>query len=263
MHDTDDAPTAQTAITQKILLRKSIAMKLDVDTQQRLKTAAGFVLEFYKIAMGTFLTVFVPRSCSDGACTITENIYDNGLYHQVALGFNALAFIFFLNLYRVELQRENWCIKYLDIDPDKANENLDDEIEEYPELKKQMSTLNQSYKTSTVACTALQVMNIGVSLGDIADNWAGSASMTPMLSYILLVVMKLYSAYFVSTEAIKTERAYSAYLSGPKTYNTIDKDHRKDADKPVEASDVTVEEIVETGRERLDSVQVTSADNAI
>lgn len=238
-------------------------MKLDVDTQQRLKTGVGFILEFYKIAMGTFLTVFVPRSCPDGACTVTDNIYDEGLYHQVALGFNALAFIVFLNLYRVELQRENWCIKYLDIDPEKANENLDDEIEEYPELKKQMSDLNQSYKTSTVACTALQVVNIGVSLGDILDNWAGSASLTPMLSFILLIVAKLYNAYFVSSEAIKTERAYSAYLSGPKTYNTIDEDHRKDPYKPVEASDVTVEEVAEKGRERLDSVQVATADNAI
>ena len=39
--------------------------------------------------------------------------------------------------------REEWCIQYLDIDPDKANENLDDEIEQYPELKEGMAKLNK------------------------------------------------------------------------------------------------------------------------
>lgn len=232
-------------------------MKLDVDTEQRLKTAIGFVLEFYKIVMGTFLTVFVPRSCSDGACTISQNIYDNGLYHQVALGFNALAFLLFLNLYRIELQRENWCIEYLDIDPNKSNENLDCEIEGYPELKNEMAAFNTTYKNSTIACAALQVVNIGVSMKDMSENWAGSVSLTPMLSFILLIMMKLNTAYFVSSEAINTERAYSAYLSGPKTYNTIDKDHRKKPNKPVEDSNVTVEEVPHK-RQPLDNVQIAT-----
>lgn len=38
--------------------------------------------------------------------------------------------------------------------------------------------------------------------------------------------MKLYSAYNVGTISVKDERANSAYMKMPKTYNTIDEDHR-------------------------------------
>ena len=43
------------------------------------------------------------------------------------------------------MKRENWCIKYLDIDLTKPNNYLDDEIEAYPKYKKQMNLLNKSY----------------------------------------------------------------------------------------------------------------------
>ena len=36
--------------------------------------------------------------------------------------------------------------------------------------------------------------------------------------------MKLYSSYFVAGSSLENERAYSAYMSGPKTYNAIDAD---------------------------------------
>jgi hypothetical protein len=45
----------------------------------------------------------------------------------------------------------------------------------------------------------------------------------------------------MSKSAVMDERAFSAYLTGPKTYNTIDEDHRH-----VEANSVTIEE-EETG----------------
>ena len=62
-----------------------ITMRIDVDNQQRIKTGAAFVLEFYKIIMGAFLTVFVPRSCEEGVCTLTQNINDEDTLHRVAL----------------------------------------------------------------------------------------------------------------------------------------------------------------------------------
>jgi hypothetical protein len=215
-------------------------MQITTDNKQRLKTGAGFILEFYKITMGAFLAIFVPRLCSDGPCSISQNMGDTSLFHLIAVGLNMLSFLFFLNLYRVELKRENWCIKYLDIDPEKPNEHLDDEIEKYPDLKLQMVKLNKSYKNSTIACAAMQLANMGVSIGDIGDNWAGAASLTPLISYILLIVMKIQNSYFVADEAIKTERAYSAYMSGPKTYNTIDEDHRRPSMTDTDTADIEI-----------------------
>jgi len=200
-------------------------MRLNTDNKQRLKSLFTFFLEFYKILMGAYLVVFVPRLCDEGVCSINENIYNDDTFHRVSLGFNCFCFILFMNLYRVELKRENWCIKYLDIDVDKAIENLDDEIEEYPLIKKQMSDLNKSYKNAVVLCGGSAILNTGISLYDLSTHWAGSPTLTPMLSSILLIFMKIYSSYFVANSSLENERAYSAYMSGPKTYNSIDSDY--------------------------------------
>ena len=210
-------------------------MRIDADNKQRIKATLAFGLEFYKVLMGTFLTAFVPRVCDENVCTVSENIYDDEVLHRIAISFNAFSFITFLAFYYSEIKREEWCIKYLDIDPDKANENLDEEIEKYPELKQAMIKLNTNYAKSTKLCGAVQVVNIGLSLADISSHWAGGATLTPLLSYVLLIYMKLFEAYSVSSIAVKDERAFSAYLTGPKTYNTIDKDHKqKSKDDEVE-----------------------------
>lgn len=216
-------------------------MQLDSDNKQRIKAALAFGLEFYKVLMGTFLAAFVPRVCDGSVCTVSQNIYDDELLHRIAISFNAFSFLTFLALYYNEIRREEWCIKYLDIDPDKANDNLDDEIEKYPEFKQVMIKLNTSYANSTKFCGAVQVANIGLSLVDISSHWTGGATITPLLSYILLIFMKLFQAYSVSSIAVKDERAFSAYLVGPKTYNTIDKDH-KHVSKVEEVSEGSVEE---------------------
>ena len=221
-------------------------MQLDADNKQRIKAALAFGLEFYKVLMGTFLTTFVPRVCDGTVCTVSENIYDDELLHRFAISFNAFSFLTFLAFYYSEIKREEWCIKYLDVDPDKANENLDDEIEEYPDFKQAMIKLNTNYANSTKLCGVVQVANIGLSLADISSHWAGGATLTPLLSYILLIFMKLFQAYSVSGVAVEDERAFSAYLTGPKTYNTIDKDHKHAPRDEVEAEEkepITLKEI--------------------
>ena len=132
----------------------------------------------------------------------------------------------FANLYSIELKRENWCIKYLDIDPNKPNNNLDTEIEEYPEYKKNMLQINKKYKNNSLICIVLQGVNITLSVVYIAHHWAGTIALAPLISYIILVISKLYNTFFISNASIKEERAYSAYLTISKTYNTIDEEHK-------------------------------------
>ena len=38
-------------------------MKLDVDTKERMKVLFIFLLQSYKVAMGSMLTLFVPQLC--------------------------------------------------------------------------------------------------------------------------------------------------------------------------------------------------------
>ena len=202
---------------------------MDDDTKQRLQGGLTFIIEFYKICMGTFLTVFVPHQCDNNTiCTVTYNINSNSdPYHKSALVCNLISFVVFFAMYSIEVKRENWCINYLDIDYSKPTENLDDEIEYYPTFKYEMHALNRKYKILVDTCIGFQTINIALSSVDVANNWAGSASLAPMLSYILLIVIKLFHTRNIATASLKNERAYSAYLSGPKTFNVIDKDHRR------------------------------------
>ena len=220
-------------------------MRIDQDNKQRMNAVISFGLEFYKILMGTFLTAFIPRECEKGVCSLTDNIYDEELYHRVAISLNAFSFLVFLAFYYAEISRENWAIQFLDIDPTKPNDHLDDEIENYPEIKKRMRELNTKYLTTTKFCAGLQVVNIGVSIGDIASHWAGAATVTPLLSSILLIFMKLYASFVVANASIKDERVFSAYLSIPKTFNTIDEDYRIANDEDNYVEDPEEEKIVE------------------
>jgi len=201
-------------------------MKLDVDSKQRITTAFYMLLEFYKIIMGTFLVVFVPQQCGDQLCTATENFMAT---ESLRVGANACNFVTFASigtLYFIELKRENWCIKYLDIDEEKSNTNLDDEIEMYPAFKTQMNKLNNQYIKTVYVALFLMIVNFVVSGSIVYQNYAGSNTLTTFISFFMLVSMKLYSAYNVGTISVKDERANSAYMKMPKTYNTIDEDHR-------------------------------------
>ena len=172
---------------------------IDEDSQQRLNGLATFLLEFYKVCMGSFLTVFVPHKCyndlsssnSSSICSITHNINNGDVYHTCVLWINLVSFALFLIVYRIELKRENWCINYLDIESTKSAENLDKEIEDYPIIKTEMHELNTKYQKYVTVCIKTQFINTILSITDVGRSWAGSASFTPMLSYILLIAMKL------------------------------------------------------------------------
>ena len=95
--------------------------------------------------MGTFLVVFVPQQCGDDVCSLSDNFSNDALLNRAALACNFAAFATVLGFYAVEIKRENWCIQYLDIDPNRSNNHLDDEIEGYPVLKSEMASLNKQY----------------------------------------------------------------------------------------------------------------------
>lgn len=214
-------------------------MKLSVDNQQRLTAAAIMLLEFYKVTMGTFLIIFVPQQCGNDVCSISDNLYNYAPLNRAALVCNFAAFATVLGFYAVEIKRENWCIKYLDIDPNKPNNHLDDEIENYPVLKSDMALLNRQYLCALYAASALMATNFGVSGAAIAMNNAGSNTLTSLLSFVLLVSMKLYAAHTVGTRSVNEERAFSGYLTIARTYNTIDDDHRHDGNNAEPQDSIT------------------------
>ncbi len=210
-------------------------MKITTDNKERLITGSLFLMELFRILMGTCLSVFVPHMCEKDVCTVLYNIKDNtDIYHRITLAANLISLIVFLVFYGFETHRENWCIKHLDMDKTKSPVNLDTEIEGYPEIKVAMHSLNKKYKTITIICEATQIVNITMSLADIALEWAGFASVTPLLSYVMLILLKLQTSYGIATKSLMKERALSAYIRSAKIYNTIDADLKKPVDVKIE-----------------------------
>jgi hypothetical protein len=224
----------------------------DRDTSFRAKAAVLFALEFYKVMMGTMLTIFVPHHCSDGkedVCSLTQVLSEvrasENWTRRVAVGMNFATLVSVAVLYGFELYRENWIIEHLDVDCDKPNNNLDEEIEAYPELKRAMSFLNFHYRRVSEAVFWLVVVNFSLSgIYIYSGHSAGGATLTALLSYLLLVMLKLYTTRHNAQASVKDERAFSAYITVHRTFNVIDADYRKaDITPPanVETQDITIQ----------------------
>ena len=221
-------------------------MKITVDNQQRITTAMVMLLEFYKVMMATLLVVFVPQDCNGKVCSLSENFTNSEDIHLVALISNFITFTFVLNFYKNEIIREEWCIKYLDIDPEKSNNHLDQEIEDYHIYKDQMKILNQDYLNSLYLSAGLLLSNFGISGIAIGYNFLGTNTLTSIISFLLLLSEKLYSSYIVGIKSVHDERAFSAYMKISRTYNTIDQDFKNKndvEDKPHDIVNITHNDI--------------------
>jgi hypothetical protein len=200
-------------------------MKVDVDTKERIKTIFIFLLQSYKVLMGSMLVLFVPQSCGNSICSITDNLYREGDLHRTSLAFNFLSTLCFVTCYTIELNRENWCIEHLDISDDYGDNNLPLVLKERPELEKALHKINDRYYYSSQITAGVYSVNLVLSTTSIYFNHSGTNTITAYMSFVILILMKLYNALFISNDSKKNNMALSAYMSELQSYNVIDKDH--------------------------------------
>lgn len=200
-------------------------MKLTIDERQKLYVGISFILEFYKVLMGTFLITFVPQKCDGHNCSIDEIITNTSPLQLSGNIFNCLTFLFVAYFYYNELYREYWCVTYLDIDETKPNDNLDTQIESYNDIKQDMRRINKSYKDSINKTVFMLFINFIYSSTVIAFNYSGINTITALVSYFILIASKLYTSYDISEQSVLKERAFSAFMMTPKTFNVIDADY--------------------------------------
>lgn len=205
----------------------------DVDFVQRIKVTGIFCLQIYKILTGTLLTVFVPQSCEtlldsnvteNRVCTLTQNFENNDLYHKKTLYWNITTMVLFLGYYMIELKRENWSIKYLDIDNNKPDNSLKEIIKTEPELDKYMDRLNIYYYYFLLAAIFAYTINVGLMVKILYTDYHSSSTISCFTSFVLLVLMKLYNSFIVARESVKNDKMMSAYMSEFVSYNVLDSD---------------------------------------
>ena len=213
---------------------------IDVDFIQRVKVSGIFCLQIYKILTGTLLTLFIPQSCEieinnvteNRICTLEQNYENNDIYHQKTLYWNILTMTLFIGYYCIELKRENWSIKYLDINNDLPDNGLKDIIVKEKKLDNEMDRLNKYYYYTVLITGFSYFINLLLMIKIIIDEYHSSTTISCFVSFSLLVLMKLYNSFVVAKESVKNDKMMSAYMSEFVSFNVLDADYLENKNRP-------------------------------
>ena len=221
---------------------------IDPDIVQRVKVAGLFFLELYRVTTGTMLSLFIPQSCSNKlegneiggneiggsdnhVCSLQENFNNADGYHKTVLYWNMFSLFTFFSYYAVELRREEWAIKYLDIDNDKPDNSLKEIIVKEPILDKKMDKLNLLYYRSLLFNCGVYTVNLGLTGKLVKDGYHSSSTLSCFASFSLLVLMKLYSSLEVARQSVKDDKMTSAFMKEFVSYNVLDSDYLEAKEK--------------------------------
>jgi hypothetical protein len=222
-------------------------MTIDQDIIQRIKVAGIFCLQFYKVLTGTMLSLFVPQACyepiADGSnvihgdeivriCTLTQNLENNEIYHRLTLYWNSISFLCFIYCYLLELKRESWAIKFLDVDKDKSDNALKEIIINEPKLDKQMDRLNRLYFYGLSVTSVVYLINVLMMINVLYQDYHSMSTISCFISFTLLVQMKLYNSLSIAYKSVKNDTMLSAFLTEFVSFNVLDKDYIKDKNNP-------------------------------
>ena len=200
-------------------------MQITSDCKQRIKVILIFMLQIYKVLTGTMLVLFIPQECNGEICSIKDNYEKDDLYHKLVFYWNSLTLLSFLFLYSFEIKREEWCVKYLDIDNNYSDNFLKTIIIQEKELDNKMDNLNKRYYQITQLCCIFYSINISLMVHILYNNYHSNSTVSCFLSFTLLVCMKLYNSINVGYQSVKNDKMTSAYISEFVSYNVFDKDY--------------------------------------
>ena len=210
---------------------ESIKEKLnDQDFQQQMSVSITFALEIYKVLMGGMLIMFVPQKCGETSCTITENISRTDDFSVATLTFNIITFLCFFGLYIIEVRRENYLIKYLEVNrfKPKDNESVGEALQLLPKEKQDtLHAYDRYYYNSGMASLFLFIINVALSGYFISLHYLDGKTISVFLTNVIFMSSKVSEV----NELVNTKENvfYSAYLNDRVQYNDVDPDKAMDA----------------------------------
>ena len=157
----------------------------DQDFKQKSAVYVSFVLELYRVLMGSMLLMFVPQKCDDHICDMFENTTVVPEVYNTAIALNAYALVCFLIMYIVEIKRENKLINYLEVDKHFAfdNESVGEALVKLPANKKESILAYDGYylHSGYLALSAF-ALNAGVSGYVVYTNYLDDKTFTVYLT---------------------------------------------------------------------------------
>jgi len=198
---------------------------IDEDIKQRVKVCGIFLLQVYKVTMGTMLSLFLPQNCEDRMCSIHDNYMNNEVYHRTTFYWNCFSGLLFMCCYLIELYREEWCVKYLDIDNNIPDNSLKHIIVQEKELDTKMDKLNKYYYKLLCINSFVYFINILLTIKMMNDSYYNNSTLSCFVSFVLLVLMKLYNSLTVAHQSVKNDKMMSAYMCEFVSFNVLDIDY--------------------------------------
>ena len=207
---------------------KSIMSSLnEQDNKQKIGIYFAFIMEFYRVLMGSFLILFVPQKCDNEICGLFENVITGNPVIDTAFAINIAVFSLFMAMYYTELTRENKMINYLHVNPGlpRDNEAVGEALVNLPERKKESILLwDKRYQSAGRIATVGFIVNLGLSGYVIFLNYLDNKTVTVFLTNALFMGLKLNDVNTVTETDINI--FLSAYLTRKIQYNDVDPDKK-------------------------------------
>ena len=197
------------------------------DNKQKISMYTGFIMEFYRVLMGSFLIVFVPQKCDNDICSLFENVVTTNPIANSAFSMNLLLFAIYVILYYVEIKRENKLINYLHVNPElpRDNESVGNALVNLHEDKLNNILLwDKRYQRIGRLGIVGFVINLGLSGYVIFTHYLDNKTVTVFLTNALFMGLKLNDVKTIT----ETEKNVflSAYLMRKVQYNDVDPDKK-------------------------------------
>ena len=184
----------------------------------------SFILELYRIVMGSFLLLFVPQKCVDNVCEISNKLTNTNAFHRTTLTFNTLTFGLFLLMYCVELRRENTLITYLQVNL--ARPRDDESVRSAlmrlsPTKHDAILIIDSLYQRIGIAAHSCFFVNVVLSAIGIFSNIYDINTITVFITNVLFMSIKLVD---VNTVTNTREHIFlSAYYTERIQFNDVDR----------------------------------------
>lgn len=192
------------------------------DRSQQFKVGIAFLVEMYRVMIGTCLIFFVPQQCGTNVCGFTTNLFIGKPLYDFAFYLNIFTLASFLALYGIEMYREKWLIHSLEVNPTIPNENeaVGKRIQALDTYKRiAIYRVDTIYISCAYYCMVCFSTNTVLS-GFVILNHIDNKTITGFITNILFMILKLGRIHMI----INTDKNifYSAYLMDFVQFNDLD-----------------------------------------
>ena len=189
---------------------------MNQDTQQKLYSFGYLMMELYGITSSCLLLLFVQRNCQN---SIYQNLLFKNHTYNACLCFNFFTFLSFLFLYGIEVTREYYFIKFLNVNIKISNSDSDVErqlLRISPFIKNKITYINNIYKRYCFYILLLFITNTILSFIVIFE----PNIILSFLINIVAMINKLENMYIITNSP--NHIFYSAYIKSRLQYNDVD-----------------------------------------